>query len=277
MFKFVQTSTTGIMTHFGKFSGTVKPGLQFYVPFMHKIVEVSNRTQQINLKFDVLPLCQSNSELFLAVQYKIFEEDSEKAHFSLDNPRKQMSSYIESDVREGVSKRTLADLYKSFDQDIGSAVTQNLRAVMSTHGYTILNILLTDIKPNQSVKDAINNVSISEKNKIAATNNAQANYVTKIEDAKAERERSGLKGEGVALQRKNILEGYRKTILDMASDTGMTPADITKFILRLQELDTQKDISASPNTKVIFLNQNSTDSSKDNHSLISALETNKTN
>ena len=243
MFKFIKTSTTGVKFTFGKFTCTLQPGLNWYMPWIQRIDIVSNKTRQENLEFRIRTRCNSFSKITIAVQYKIYEKDVENASFSLDDPISQMSSYIENGIRSGVSEKTLEQLYESFDKDIGEKVTSGLVQEMSQHGYTITKILMTGIEPDKVVLEAINNISASEKNRIAAANNAQANYNTKVKNAEAKMQEDYMRGQGISTQREAIFSGYKKTITDIVEATGMSPEDIANFIIRLQKLDTEREIS----------------------------------
>ena len=253
MLKFIKQSTTGIVTTFGKFSRLTPPGITFYVPFAQKINIVSNRTHQIDLKLNILTKDKAFADIYMAVLYGVKSEDSAKALFSLDDPTKQISSYVENSIRSHAPKTELAQLLESFE-DISTRVEFDLKDRMSQHGFTLEKILMTNIEPAKEVKDAINRVSSSERNKDAARNEAEAEYIRRVRDAEADRDRKILHGEGVAGQRKAILEGYRENIDNMTQSTGMSPTQIMNFILKSQNLDTMEQIGKSNNAKVLFVN-----------------------
>ena len=53
MFKFVNTSTTGILTTFGKFNKTLQPGLNIYIPLIQKVHIVSNKLNENTFNFEI--------------------------------------------------------------------------------------------------------------------------------------------------------------------------------------------------------------------------------
>jgi len=270
MATFIKTSTTGIVTTFGKFTSIAKPGLRLYVPYVQDVYHISNRTQQEDFKFRVLTGDKVFANLSLAVQYKIKEDDVVKAMFSLKNPISQMSSYIENSLRSHAPKTTLADLFVHFDK-MSETVEKDLREKMSGHGFTLENILMTGIEPDKEVTDAINKISASERLKEAEKNKAEAEYVRRIKEAEADRDRKILQGQGVAGQRKAIIDSYRENISDLVKITGMNPVEIMNFILCSQELDTREQIGRSQNTKVLFVNDNN----KPQQNLMTSLEATK--
>lgn len=270
MATFIKTATTGVATTFGKFTRTMSPGLNFYFPFVQTVYHVSNRTQQKVFKFRVLTQDKVFANTTLALQYRIKEEDTSKAFFSLDKPIDQMASYIENSLRSHVPKTPLSSLFESFDE-IGQAINTDLKEKMSGHGFTIENILMIGIEPDPEVTAAISSISASERLKEAAKNQADADYIKKIKEAEGDSKRKILQGEGIAGHRQAILNGYKENITDLTKMTGMTPQEIMNFILRTQELDTKEQIGRSENTKVLFMDSNST--SNPVSKIASALET----
>lgn len=254
-FKFIPTSKTGVVQTFGKFTRLVKPGLRLYIPVIQTITPISNRLTQDSFHFEVKTKDNVFARLGLAVQYKIEPENTELAYFSLDNPKEQIDAYIENVVRAKVPKMKLDELFESQD-DICNSVATGLSEKMRSHGFTIENTLVTEINPAADVKEAMNRINASERLKEATRNEAEANYILKVREAEADRDRKRLQGEGISAQRKAILKGYEDGVEDMAQRLGLTSKDIINFVTKVQHLDTLESISKSPNTKTIFLDHN---------------------
>lgn len=254
-FKFIQTSTTGVVQTFGKFTRTVGPGLNFYVPFVQKITPISNRLQQSTFDFEVKTKDNVFARLNLAIQYKIQPNKTEEAFFSLDDPVGQIDAYIENVVRSKVPGMELDSLFESQD-DICRSVSESLCEKMERYGFTIENTLVTNIEPSKDVKEAMNRINATERMKAAAKNEADANYITMVRQAEADKDRKRLQGEGMSEQRLAILRGYEEGVGHMATNLGVTPQDVISFVLKTQHLDTVEAIGRSNNAKTIFYNHN---------------------
>lgn len=255
MFRFIQTSNTGVVQTFGKFTKTISPGLNFYFPYIQSISVVSNKLSQNTFGLEVRTKDNTFVNLSLAVQYKINTEDTEKAFFSLHNPKEQMNAYIENSVREFASKKTLDDIFES-QNELSKCVMDNLHKKMQEYGFTIENTLVTSIEPNKEVKIAMNKIMATEKEKMARKNEADAYYIEQVRTAEADRDRKKLQGEGTSLQRKAIIEGYNESIDGMAQKFGLSSRDIINFVLKTQYFDTMETIGKSQNTKVLFMSEN---------------------
>jgi regulator of protease activity HflC (stomatin/prohibitin superfamily) len=256
MLRFVKTATTGIRQTFGKFTGTCPPGLHFYIPIIQQITSVNNMTQNKNFVFNVKTQDNVFANIHIGVQIKIDPEDSERAFFSLSNPDEQIDSYIQNVVRSEATKMTLDGLFESQTQ-IANAVSKNLKEKMSTYGYSIIDTLVNDIVPDTKVAESMNKINASERLKQAAKNEADANYITKVRDAEADRDRKILQGEGISGQRLAILKGYKTSVETMSKDFSLSPKDVINFVMRTQHLDTIEAIGKSQNCKTIFLNHQS--------------------
>ena len=250
--RFILTSTTGIKETFGRFTRIVQPGLNFYIPFIQKITPVSNRLHQDTFKFDVKTKDNVFARISIAVQYRIKGEDSQKAFYSLSNPKEQIDAYIENAVRSKVPQMELDHLFESHN-DICHDVSEKLFKKMDEYGYTIENTLITEIEPSTEVRNAMNKINASKRLKEAATNDAEALYISEMGQARADRDRKRMQGEGISQQRHEILKGYEASIDGLASKLGLSPQEVIEFMMRTQHLDTLMSISRSPNTKTIFM------------------------
>ena len=253
MFRFIQTSSTGIIQTFGRFSGIAEPGLKFYIPIMQKVTPVSNRLHQKSVHLQVKTKDNVLTNLGIDVQYRIRPEDTELAYFSLDDPLGQMDAFVKNVVRARVPKMLLDELFESPDE-ISNAIGERLTPKMQSHGFNIENTLLTTIDPDEEVMRAMNRINASERLKDAAKNEAEADYIKQVKSAEADRDRKRLQGEGISQQRIEIMKGYQTGVSEMANNFGMNHHDIVQFVLKTQYLDTMENIGKTDNAKTIFLN-----------------------
>lgn len=251
-FRFVGTAHTGVKQSFGKFTELCPPGLNFNIPLVQKITVVSNMVQNKNFEIRVKTKDDVFADLHIGVQLQILPEDTEKAFFKLQDPSKQIESYIQNIVRSQAPKMTLDNLFES-QNTISKSVSEHLKTRMSEFGYTIIDTLVKDIVPDKEVSTAMNKINASERLKQAAKNEADANYIREIRQAEADRDRKILQGEGISGQRLAILKGYETGVDNMAKSLGLTPRDIIDFVMKTQHLDTLESIGKSPNAKTVFM------------------------
>ena len=256
MATFIRTGQVGIVETFGKYSKIIRPGLNFYFPFLQKVHKMNTQIDQMDLEFGVRTKCNAFSRINLAVQYQINSNVSEKsvysAFYSLRNPRHQTISYIENIIRSKTSKMTLNELFQD-NEELCGEVKRNLSTMLDTYGYQLVDTLITNIEPELQIKTAMNKVRASESLKEAANNEAEATRVRIVKEAEAEKEKKRLQGEGIAEQRSAILNGYKHSIKNLTGNLGVGNQTAIQLALFSQYCDTLKDISTRSNTKTIFI------------------------
>ena len=116
--------------------------------------------------------------------------------YKLEYPHDQITSYVFDVVRAEVPKMKLDDVFVKKD-DIAIAVKSELQEAMLDYGYDIIKTLVTDIDPDAQVKEAMNRINASEREKIAAQFEGDAARILIVEKAKAEAESKRLQGQGI--------------------------------------------------------------------------------
>ena len=249
---FIRTASVGIRTTFGRYTKTLKPGLNFRLPFVQRVYEMPTNIRQNTFKFKVKTKDDAFSQINLAVQYRVTEENAHNAFFSMANPIQQMDSYIENVIRSNVPKMNLKELFEDPDS-LCHRVRKDLGAIMEENGYTIMNTLITNIEPDKDIQTAMNRVIASERMKQAATNEAEAEYIKAVRQAEADRDRKRLQGEGIAQQRQAILKGYQDSLVEMRDVLGIDAREALNLTSRTMYYDTLERIGTSNGTRTLFL------------------------
>jgi regulator of protease activity HflC (stomatin/prohibitin superfamily) len=129
-----------------------------------------------------------------------------------------------------------------------------LDASMKIYGFEIPNALVTDVNPADNVKAAMNDIQTQQRLQIAAAAKGEANKILVIKNAEAEAESKRLQGEGIAKERRAIIDGLRESIAAFTDQIGGVSApEVLKFVLLTQYFDTMKDIGVSAGSKVILM------------------------
>lgn len=251
----VPTSSTGLYEKFGKFEVVLQPGLHFYNPIFGRVVIISNRTNQMEFDLEVKTKDNVFVQLKLSVQFLVKVENSRQAYYSLNQPMDQMKSYVENIIRSEVPKMEMDKLFESQDH-LSKTCIDTLGLKMALFGYSISNVLITEITPDSRVKAAMNNINATEREKVSAINIAEAKYITSVREAESEKERKRLQGEGMAECRNAILKGYENGIDQMAKKFGVQSSEIIEFVVKTQNLDVLETIGKSNNSKIVFMDHN---------------------
>ena len=135
-----------------------------------------------------------------------------------------------------------------------AAVKQELDADMAGFGYEIVNVLVTDIVPDVKVKSAMNDINAAQREQVAANARGEAEKILVVKKAEAEAESKALQGQGIANQRKAIIEGLQGSIEQFQKVVDdATTAEVMQLVLVTQYFDTLKSIGENDKTNTLFL------------------------
>jgi len=147
----------------------------------------------------------------------------------------------------------LDEVFESKDE-IALQVKDNLCKTMNEFGFFIHQCLVTDISPNHRVREAMNEINASRRLRMVASEKAEADKILAVKQAEAEAESKHLQGQGIARQRKAIVDGLRDSVGEFQESVhGMTAKDILELVLLTQYFDTVKDIGCGGKANAIFV------------------------
>jgi regulator of protease activity HflC (stomatin/prohibitin superfamily) len=250
----VSTAEVAVLTRFGKFLRVAEAGLNWKAPYLDTVAGVvSLRVNQITLTMETKTKDNVFVTIPISVQNRVRPERVYDAFYKLSDPVAQIKSYVEQVILGHVPGMTLDEVFAS-QSSIAAAVKQELDADMAAFGYEIVNVLVTDIIPDAKVKSAMNDINAAQREQVAATARGEADKILVVKKAEAEAESKALQGQGIANQRKAIVEGLQNSIeqFQKAVD-GATAKDVMQLVLVTQYFDTLKSIGESDKTNTLFL------------------------
>ena len=250
----VNTAQVAIITRFGKFLRVAEAGLNWKTPYIDTVAGlVSLRVNQINLTMETKTRDNVFVTIPISVQNRVRPEKVYDAFYKLADPVAQIKSYVEQVILGHVPSMTLDEVFAS-QSSIAAAVKQELDADMAAFGYEIVNVLVTDIVPDAKVKSAMNDINAAQREQVAATARGEADKILVVKKAEAEAESKALQGQGIANQRKAIVEGLQVSIEQFQKAVeGATSRDVMQLVLVTQYFDTLKSIGENDKTNTLFL------------------------
>jgi regulator of protease activity HflC (stomatin/prohibitin superfamily) len=250
----VNTAQVAVITRFGKFLRVADPGLNWKVPYFDSVAGVvSLRVNQITLTMETKTRDNVFVTIPISVQNRVRPEKVYDAYYKLSDPVAQIKSYVEQVILGHVPGMTLDEVFAS-QSSIAAAVKQELDADMATFGYEIVNVLVTDIIPDAKVKSAMNDINAAQREQVAANARGEAEKILVVKKAEAEAESKALQGQGIANQRKAIIEGLQVSIEQFQKVVdGTSSKEVMQLVLVTQYFDTLKSIGESDKTNTLFL------------------------
>jgi regulator of protease activity HflC (stomatin/prohibitin superfamily) len=250
----VNTAQVAVVTRFGRFVRVASPGLNWKWPFIETVAgRVSLRINQIALTMETKTRDNVFVTIPISVQSRVHPERVFDAFYRLSDPVQQIQSYVEQVILGHVPGMTLDEVFAS-QSGIAAAVKQELDADMAAFGYEIVNVLVTDIVPDAKVKSAMNDINAAQREQVAANARGEAEKILVIKKAEAEAESKALQGQGIANQRKAIIEGLQNSIEHFQRVVaGTSASEVMQLVLVTQYFDTIKSIGETDRTNTLFL------------------------
>jgi len=251
-FFIVRQQSAAIVERFGKFVSVRQSGLQIKIPIIDRVAgRVSLRVQQL----DVVVETKTKDDVFVkikvSVQYKVIKDKVFDAFYKLDFPQDQITSYVFDVVRAEVPKMILDDVFEKKD-DVAIAVKSELSDSMLNYGFDIIKTLVTDIDPDSQVKDSMNRINASEREKVAAQFEGDAQRILIVERAKAEAESKRLQGQGIADQRREIARGLEDSV-KVLNGVNINSQEASALIVVTQHYDTLQSVGSASNSNLILM------------------------
>jgi regulator of protease activity HflC (stomatin/prohibitin superfamily) len=250
----VQQQERAIVERFGKFVRVGAPGLQTKSPFVERVAgRMSLQVEQLNAEIETKTKDNVFVHVKLAVQYKVGNDPQQvqDAFYKLEDPEVQMKSYAFDVVRSHIPSLDLDEAYADADT-IAMHIQETLQRQMADYGYEIVKALVTNIEPDQRVKDAMNNINAAQRNQVAAAAQGDAQKTLAVKKAEGERETMRLQGEGVAAERQAIAEGLRES-LEIIAQQGLDPREAMALVALTQYTDMIRALGEGSNTNTILL------------------------
>jgi regulator of protease activity HflC (stomatin/prohibitin superfamily) len=250
----VSTAEVAVITRFGKFLRVAEPGLNWKRPFFDSVAgTVSLRVNQITLTMETKTKDNVFVTIPISVQNRVRPEKVYDAYYKLSDPVAQIKSYVEQVILGHVPGMTLDEVFAT-QSSIAAAVKQELDADMALFGYEIVNVLVTDIVPDAKVKSAMNDINAAQREQVAANARGEAEKILVVKKAEAEAESKALQGQGIANQRKAIIEGLQVSIEGFQKVVeGASAKEVMQLVMVTQYFDTLKSIGENDKTSTLFL------------------------
>lgn len=250
----VQTAEAVVVQRLGKFQRVASAGINFKMPWLDQIAgRIDLRVQQLALDVETKTKDNVFVKIPVSVQYHVIADHVYEAFYKLANPRQQIASYVFNVILGHVPKMNLDDAFLQ-QSDIAIAIKQGLDDVMKTYGYAIDQALVTDIQPDDKVKAAMNEINAAQREQVAAQARGEAEKILKVKQAEAEAESKALQGQGIANQRKAIIEGLKDSVEAFSKAVeGSSPRDVMMLVLVTQYLDTMKEIGSNDRSNTILM------------------------
>jgi regulator of protease activity HflC (stomatin/prohibitin superfamily) len=260
----IPQSNIAVVTAFGKYQRVMREGLNVKMPWEGISQTLSLQNRALQMEFQAITRDQANVKFSTMVVYAVANADEEtikRAVFSFASYQEfqlALQRTIDGSIRQFVATTLQADIL-AMRAEIVDHTKHTLDEVVSSWGYVVRDIQITDMTFDKEIMDSMARV-VSSKNLLAAaanegaallvkrTKDAEAEAAYKTIGAEAEKKAAALRGEGLALFRRNIAEGMKEA----AANLRQAGVD-SSILLFLEYTDALKYVADHAQGKVVFM------------------------
>lgn len=244
----VPAESEGVVLRFGKYQGTVEPGLHFKLPMGIDRVEVLPTRRQLKLEFGFYTSGSTNPDqgardldeqksmvtgdlnaalVEWVVQYRI--SDPKQFLFDVRDPAQTLRDISEAAMREVIGDRTVDEVITIGRQEIETDALAQMQELVKHYqlGIRVDQVQLKNVNPPRQVVSSFNEVNKAQQDRENMLNVAIGEYNKVIPKAKGEAEQQIQTAEGYKFKRVNEAEGDVVSFNAMLAQYSKSP-EITR-------------------------------------------------
>jgi modulator of FtsH protease HflK len=254
----VGPESVGVIQRFGRFVGTVGPGLRFKLPFGIDTVTILPVKRQLKMEFGFGSAGASNPDQTTSasdqtresdmvtgdlnaahvewvVQYEI--SDPEQFLFNHREPGPTLRDLSESVMREVVGDRTVDEVLTVGRQGIENDAIAKLTSLVQElgMGLRVQQVQLKNVHPPEAVQRSFDEVNRAQQEREQMINQANGEYNKVVPRASGEAEKKLREAEGFAVKRVNEAEGDVARFKSLLEQYEKAP-DVTRQRLYLETI-----------------------------------------
>ncbi|MEL6326631.1 MAG: stomatin-like protein [Cyanobacteria bacterium J06626_23] len=229
----VNESEAALVERLGKYRMTLRPGLNFIVPLLDRVVLKENLREQT---LDIDPktaITRDNVTLEVdsIVYWRIL--DLEKTYYSIEDVEFAIQELVTTTLRSEIGKLELQSTFSSRER-INKALLDELDEATEPWGVKVNRVEVQEIKPPPEVVESMQ----------------------REQAAMIERNAEILKAEGQKKAKILEAEGTVQSmqLLAQAFDGAENRKDILKFLIAQRYVEANQKLGESDNSKVVFMN-----------------------
>lgn len=216
-------------------------GVHFIVPGNdRKVATVSLKEQDANPP-EQESLTKDNIRLSVDMIANIRIIDAEKAILNIENYKTTVESTIATSTNNILGQKDLIEIQKNQD-GIALEVIAHMKEDCNRWGIELIRVRFESITPPDSIKDALEQETVAEKQANAAITKAEAEH--KVHELHADGERVLIEKRAEATYK--VIKNLKELMSDISDEK------IMQFLTSTSYIDSMKELSSSSNSKFVL-------------------------
>lgn len=218
--KIINQGYEGIVERLGQYRRTLKPGLNFVIPFFDTVLVETTREQLLDSK-PQSALTRDNVTITAdaVVYWKIL--DVQKAYYEIENLEEALNNLVITALRSQIGQMDLRETVSSRNQ-INQALLQQLDEATEPWGVKVMRVEVQEIKISDTLRDAMERERAAESNRRAALSETEG-----------------------------VVESIHRISKVLQSQPNAEY--VLRYLLAQKYVDANYKLGDSPNSKIIFM------------------------
>lgn len=236
-----------VVERLGKFAGVLKPGLRLINPIFTK-VSYKVTTKDIILDIPQQEVITKDNAVILANAVAFIKVTNiQRAVYGIEDFAEAMRNMVQTNLRSVIGNMDLNQALSSRDM-----IKAELKAAVADEaldwGLTVKSVEIQDIKPSDSMQEAMEKQAAAERQRVAVVTEAEGAKQALILDAEAKLEAARKEAEAQMVTAKASAQAIQ-FIAESANDNR----DSATFLLGDRYINALGEMSQSNNSKVVVM------------------------
>ncbi|AFY43092.1 SPFH domain-containing protein [Nostoc sp. PCC 7107] len=232
--KIINEGNEALVERLGQRHRTLRPGLNFIVPFVDQIVMEDTTREQI---LDIKPQkVITKDNVYLEVDGVVTWQitSMEDSFYKVEDMQVALSNLVTVELRTHIADRTLSETTSARNQ-MNQSLLQIVNETSKKWGVKIIRVDIQSITPPESVQKSMAEQQAAEIKKQAVILEAEGDRQAAIKRAEATKESIRILSEAITAKPET--------------------RDILRYLVAQEHVEANQKLSASTNAKIVFLNQ----------------------
>jgi regulator of protease activity HflC (stomatin/prohibitin superfamily) len=231
--KIINEGNEALVERLGQKHRTLRPGLNFIVPFVDQIVMEDTTREQI---LDVKPQkVITKDNVYLEVDGVVTWQitSMEDSFYKIDDMQVALSNLVTVELRAHIADRSLSETISARNQ-MNQSLLQIVNDTSKKWGVKIIRVDIQSITPPESVQKSMAEQQAAEIRKQAVISEAEGDRQAAIKRAEATKESIRILSEAVTAKPET--------------------KEILRYLVAQEQVEASHRLGASSNAKVVFIN-----------------------